>query len=84
MNLHSSGSDFEGDVNLIDDDIRTTERNAGMLLNVFRDIIGLEVINRKTKYMEEVCCRGMMGNEHIIDNNSYQKVTTFIETTEFY
>ena len=39
------------DVNLIDDDIRTIERNADVILNACLNI-DLEVKTRKTKYME--------------------------------
>ena len=43
---------YAGDVNLIgDDDIRTIERNAGVLLNACKNI-GLAVNTGKTKYME--------------------------------
>ena len=47
-----------------DDDIRTMERNADVLLNVYKDI-GLAVNTRKTKYMEIECHRSKMTNEHI-------------------
>ena len=39
------------DVNLIDDDIRTIERNADVLLNACKDI-GLAVNKGKTKYVQ--------------------------------
>ena len=39
---------YTDDVNLIDDDIRTIERNADVLLNSCKDI-GLEVNTGKTK-----------------------------------
>ena len=38
-------------VNLIDEDIKTIERNADVLLNSCNDI-GLAVITGKTKYIE--------------------------------
>ena len=50
-------------VDLIGDDIRTIERNY-VLLNACKDI-GLAVNTGKTKYMEIVCLRGMIANEHI-------------------
>ena len=48
------------------------ERNADMLLNAYKDI-GLAVNTGKTKYMEIVCHRDMMANEHRIGSNSYEK-----------
>ena len=64
------------DVNLIGNDIRTTERNADGLLNACKDI-GLVVNTRKTKYMEIEPHRGVIANEHIkICSNFYEKVKT--------
>ena len=58
---------YADDVKLIDDDIRTLERNADVLLNAC-----LAVNIGKTKYMEIGRHRGMMANEHIrIGSNSY-------------
>jgi hypothetical protein len=42
---------YADDVNLLDDDIRTVERNADVLINACKDI-GLAVNTRKTNYME--------------------------------
>ena len=39
------------DVNFIGDDIRIVERNADVLLNACKDIIGLAVNTGKTNYM---------------------------------
>ena len=51
-------------VNLKDYDIRTIERNAGVLLNACKDIC-LAVNTRKTKYMEIGRHRGMVAIAHI-------------------
>ena len=48
----------------VGDDIRTIERNAGVLLNACKDI-GLAVNTGKTKYMEVRRHRGMIANAHI-------------------
>ena len=65
---------YVDDVNLIDDDIRTIERNAEVLLNAYKDI-GLAVNTKKTKYMEIGRHWGMTANEHIrIGSNSYEKM----------
>ena len=45
-------------------DIRTTERNADVLLNACKDI-GLAVNTGKTKYMEIGRHRGVISKEHI-------------------
>jgi hypothetical protein len=67
---------YADDVNLIADDIRTIERNADLLLNVFK-YISLAVNIGKTKYMEIERHRDMIANEHIqIGSNSYEKVKT--------
>ena len=42
---------YADDVNLIEDDIRTIERNADVLLNACKDI-GLAVNTGKKKYLE--------------------------------
>jgi Reverse transcriptase (RNA-dependent DNA polymerase). len=42
---------YPDDVNLIGNDIKTTERNVDVLLNACEDI-GLAVNTEKTKYME--------------------------------
>ena len=63
---------YADDVNFIDDDIRTTERNAEVLLNACKDI-GLAVNIGKTKYMEIGRHRGMVTNRY----NSYEKVKSF-------
>ena len=55
---------YADDVNLIGDDVRTIERNAGLLLNACKEI-GLAVNTEKTKYMEIGRHRGMIANEHI-------------------
>ena len=48
-----------------------------MFLNACKDI-GLAANTGKTKYMEIVCHRSIIANEHIkIDGNSYEKVKTF-------
>ena len=61
-------------MNLIGDDIRTTERNADVLLNACKDS-GLAVNTGKVKYMEIGRHRGMIAIKHIrIDSNSYKKV----------
>ena len=69
---------YADDVYLIGDDMRTTERNADVLLNACKDI-GLAVnIGKKTKYMEIGRHGGVIANEHIkIGNNSYEKMKTF-------
>ena len=68
---------YADDVNLIDDDISTTERNADVLLNACKDI-GLAVNTGKTKYMEIGRHRGRIANEHFkIGSNSYEKVENF-------
>ena len=68
---------YADDVNLIGDDIRTTERNADTLLNACKKI-GLSVNTGKTKYMEIGNNRGMIANVDIkISSNSYEKVKTF-------
>ena len=68
---------YADDVNLIGDDMRTTERNADVLLNACKDI-GLSVNAWKTKYIEIGCHRGMTANAHIkIGSNSNEKVETF-------
>ena len=68
---------YVDDVNLIGDDIRTIDRNAGVLLNTCKDI-GLAVNIGKTKYMEIGRHRGIIANVHIkIGSNSYDKVETF-------
>ena len=70
-----NGTHYADDVNLIGDDIRPIERNAGVLLNACKDI-GLAVNIGKTNYME-IGCQGMIANEHIkIGSNSYEKVKT--------
>jgi hypothetical protein len=51
---------YADDVNLIGDDTRSTERNAGVLLNVYKDI-GLAVNIGKIKYMEIGRHRGMIA-----------------------
>ena len=57
-------------MNLIGDDIRTTERNVDMLLDDCKDI-DLAVNTGKTKYMEIECHRSMIANVHIkIGSNS--------------
>ena len=55
---------YADDANLIDNDIRTIERNAHMLLNACKDI-GLAVNTRKTEYMEIGRQRCMIAKEHI-------------------
>ena len=50
------------DVNLLGDNIRTTERNANVLLSVCKGV-GLAVNTGETKYMK--CHRGMIANKHI-------------------
>ena len=55
---------YADDVNLIDDDIRTIERNGDVLLNACKGI-GLVVNTRKTKNMEIGRHRDMIANEHI-------------------
>ena len=68
---------YADDVNLIGDDMRTTESNADLLLNACKDI-GLAVNTRKTKYMEAGRHPGMTENEHIrIGSNSFGKVNNF-------
>ena len=68
---------FADDVNLIGDDIRTTERNTNVLLNACKDI-SLAVHTRKTKYMETGSHRDMNANEHIrIGSNSCEKLRSF-------
>ena len=62
------------------DDFRTIDRNADVLLNACKDI-GLVVNTGKTKYMEIGHHQGMIANEYIkIDSNSYDKVKTFTWT----
>ena len=49
-----------------------------MLLNACNNNIGLAVNTGKTKYMEVICHRGKMANEHIkIGSSLYEKVETF-------
>ena len=61
---------YADDVNLIDDNIRTIERNADVML--VRDACNLAVNTGKTKYMEVGRHRGMVANEHIrIGSTSY-------------
>ena len=68
---------YTDDVNLIDDDIRTRERNADVLLNACKDI-GLSVNIGKTNYIEIGRPRSMIANAHIkIRSNSHEKVKTF-------
>ena len=68
---------YPDDLNLVDDDIRTVEGNAVVLLSVHKDI-GLAVNTRKTKCMEVGRHRSMMANMHItIGSNPYGKVKTF-------
>ena len=55
---------YADDANLIGDDIRTTERNADVLLNAYKDI-GLAVNTGKSTYMEIGLHRGMVENAHI-------------------
>ena len=50
-------------VNIIGDDIRTTERNADVLLNACKDI-GLAVNKGKTKCMDIGRYRGKIANAH--------------------
>ena len=71
---HPSGiTTYADDVNLIDEDIRTIERNADVLLNACKDI-GLAVNIGKTKYMEIGRHSDMIAKEHIrIGSNSYKK-----------
>jgi hypothetical protein len=60
---------YADDVNLIDSDIRTIERNANVLLNVN---IGT------TKYMELGHRRITMADKHVTeDSNSCENVKTF-------
>ena len=54
---------YADDANLIDDDIKTIERNALVLLNACKDI-GLSVNTGKTKYMEIGRHRYMIANKH--------------------
>jgi hypothetical protein len=62
------------DVNLIDDDIGTIERNADILLNAY----SLAINTRKTKYMEIGRHRGVKANEHMkIGSNSYAKMKNY-------
>ena len=68
---------YADDVNLIEDDIRTIERNTYVLLNACKNI-GLAVDTGKTNYMEIGHHRGMIAIGHIkIGSNSYQKMKTF-------
>ena len=61
-------------VNLIDNIIRTIERNADVLLNACKDI-GLAV--NYHMYMEIGHHEGMIASEHIkMGSNSYEKVNT--------
>ena len=66
---------YADDVNLIvDDSMRTKERNADVLVNAWKDI-GLAVNTWKTKYMEVGRRHGMMANENIrIFSKSYETV----------
>jgi hypothetical protein len=67
----------QDDVNLIGDDIRTTEINADVLSNACKDI-GLVVNTGKTKYLEVKYHGGIMVNKHItVDINSYQNTKTY-------
>ena len=52
---------YADDVNLIGGDIRTIERNAGVLLNACKDI-GLALNTGKTKYMEIGYHRDIIAN----------------------
>jgi hypothetical protein len=62
---------YVDDVNLIDNGIRTIERNADVLLNACKDI-GLAVNIGKTKHMEIGRHRVMIANALInIGSNSY-------------
>jgi len=72
-NLHNLGLHINGtlqllgyavDVNLIGDDIGTTERNADVLLNVCKDI-GLAIDIGKTKYMHVGRHLDMRAYEHV-------------------
>ena len=68
---------YANDVNLKAEDIKAIERNADILLNVFKDNV-LAVNTGKTKNMLIGCHRSMIANENIrICSNSYQKVKTF-------
>ena len=51
MNGNNQVLAYADDVNLIGDDIRTTERNTDVLLNACKDI-GLAVNTGQTKFME--------------------------------
>ena len=55
---------YADDANLIDDDIKTIERNALVLLNACKDI-GLSVNSGKSKYVGIGRQRGIIANEHI-------------------
>ena len=55
---------YTDDVNVINDDIRTIEIIAEVLLNAWKDI-GLAVNTGKTKSMKVGRHRGMMANEYI-------------------
>ena len=66
---------YASDFGLVDDNIKTIERNEDVLNGC--NGTSLEVNIRKTKYMELRCNRDMMANEHIrIGGNSYEKVKT--------
>ena len=54
MNGNQQVLAYANDVNLMENDIKTLERNADVLLNVCKDI-GLAVNIRKIKYMEIGC-----------------------------
>jgi hypothetical protein len=65
---------YEDDVNLIGNDIRTTETNANVLWKAWKDI-GFAVNSGKTKYVEIGCHWGMIASEHIkIGSHSNEKV----------
>ena len=65
---------YADDVNLIDDDIRTIERNTDVPLKSCKDI-GLA--KHRENYMEVGCHWGIMANEHTrIGSNLHEKVTT--------
>ena len=77
MNGTNQVLSYEDDVKLIDDDIRTIERNADVLLNAFNHI-GWAVNIGITKYMEIERRPCMRANAHIkIRSNSCGKVKTF-------
>ena len=64
-------------INLIDDDIRTIERNGDILLILVRMLIGLAVNTGKTKYVGIGSHPDMIANVHIgIGSKSYEKVKT--------